>query len=134
MRYLLDTDTCIEVLRGSHRVRERLQLESPDDCGISVVSIFELFAGVERCRRPAEERRKLEAFVAPLHVLPFDLDAALRASRIRWSLEQSGTPIGPYDLLLAAQALALDITVVTGNRREFSRVPDLRLENWTTPD
>lgn len=131
MRYLLDTDTCIEILRGNRRVRERLQSENPDDCGISVVSVFELFAGVERCRRPQEERRKVEAFIAPLHVLPFDLDAALRASKIRWHLEKSGKPIGPYDLLLAAQALTLDVTLVTGNRSEFSRVSDLRLENWT---
>lgn len=131
MRYLLDTDTCIEILRGNRRVRERLQSENPDDCGISVVSIFELFAGVERCRRPEEERRKVEAFLVPLHVLPFDLDASHRASRIRWHLEKVGKPIGPYDLLLAAQALALDVFLVTGNSSEFSRIPGLQLENWT---
>jgi tRNA(fMet)-specific endonuclease VapC len=56
---------------------------------------------------------------------------ALCASKIRWQLEKSGKPISPYDLLLAAQAFALDITLVTGNRSEFSPVPDLRLENWT---
>ncbi len=131
MRYLLDTDTCIEILRSNRRVRDRLQSENPDDWLISVVSVFEPFAGVERCRRPKEERRKVEAFLAPLHLLPFDLDAALRASKIRWHLEKSGKPIGPFDLLLAAQALSLDIALVTGNCGEFARVPDLRLENWT---
>lgn len=130
MKYLLDTDVCIAVLRGYRRVRERLQAVQPDDCGISVVSIFELFSGVERCCRPEEERLKVETFIAPMHVLPFDHDSALRASKVRWHLEKAGLPIGPYDLLLAGQALVLDVTLVTGNIGEFARVPDLVLENW----
>ncbi|HEY5891737.1 MAG TPA: type II toxin-antitoxin system VapC family toxin [Chthoniobacterales bacterium] len=130
MKYLLDTDVCIAVLRGSLRVRERLQAVRPDDCGISVVSIFELLSGVECCRRPEEERRKVETFIAPMHVLPFDQDSALRAAQVRWHLEKVGRPIGPYDLLLAGQALAVDVTLVTGNTTEFARVPNLVLENW----
>lgn len=131
MKYLLDTDTCIEILRGNRCARERLQALSPDDCGVSVVSIFELFSGVERCRHPEEERRKVEVFVDPLHILPFDHDAALFASKIRWHLEKTGRRIGPYDLLLAAQALALGVSLVTGNTDEFARVQDLALENWS---
>jgi len=131
MKCLLDTETCIEILRGNHRVHERLQTESPDNCGVSVISVFELFAGVERCRQPAEERRKIEMFLAPLHVYPFDIESALRASKIRWELERTGKPIGPYDLLIAAQSLVLSVTLVTGNRCEFDRIPGLMLDTWT---
>jgi tRNA(fMet)-specific endonuclease VapC len=130
VKYLLDTDICIAVLRGKSEVRERLRCVSPDDCGVSMVSVFELCSGVERCRRPEEEQRKVEAFLAPLHLLPFDAPSALRAANVRWHLERAGLPIGPYDLLLAGQALALDVAFVTGNTSEFSRVPELRLENW----
>jgi tRNA(fMet)-specific endonuclease VapC len=130
MKYLLDTDTCIAILRGQAGVRERLKGVTPDDCGVSVVSIFELLSGVERCRQPETERRKVETFLGPLHLLPFDFDAAARAARVRWILEKTGTPIGPYDVQLAGQALALDVTLVTGNTGEFARVPELRIENW----
>jgi tRNA(fMet)-specific endonuclease VapC len=130
MKYLLDTDVCVAALRGNPRVRERLQAVQPDDCGVSTVSIFELLSGVERCRRPEGERTKVEALLAPLHLLPFDLAAAAQAARVRWHLEKAGTPIGPYDIQLAGQALALDVTLVTGNINEFARVSDLKLENW----
>jgi len=130
MKYLLDTDTCIAILRGQVNVRERLKNVTPDDCGVSVVSVFELLSGVERCRQPEVERRKVETFLAPLHVLPFDFDAAARTARVRWILEKAGTPIGPYDLQLAGQALSLDVALATGNTGEFTRVPELRLENW----
>jgi len=130
VKYLLDSDTCIAILRGQPRVRERLRSLTPDDCGVSMVSVFELLSGVERCREPEAERRKVETFLAPLHLLPFDLDSAVHAARVRWHLEKAGTPIGPYDLPLAGQALALDVTLVTGNTGEFTRVPGLRIENW----
>ncbi len=130
MRFLLDTDTCIAAMRGRPEVRRRLEAVAPDDCGISFVSVFELYSGVERCRRPENERRKVETFLGPMHLLPFDRDAALRAAGVRWQLERSGQPIGPYDLQLAGQALALDVTLVTGNTYEFTRVPGLRIENW----
>lgn len=132
LKYLLDTDICIAVLRGNSLVRRRLQAVRPDNCGVSMVSVFELFSGVERCRPPEEEGKKVETFLGPLHLLPFDHDAALRAAKVRWHLEKNGQSIGPYDLQLAGQALALDVTFVTGNTGEFSRVPDLRVENWLT--
>lgn len=130
MRYLLDTDVCIAALRGHRDVQARMQSVKPDDCGVSTVTVFELFSGVERCRRPEEERRKVEVFLAPLHVLPFDHPAALQAAEVRRGLEKSGQPIGPYDLQIAAQALALDVVLVTGNVGEFLRVQGLRVEGW----
>lgn len=130
MKYLLDTNVCIAVLRGNLRIRERLQAVRPDDCGVSAISIFELFSGVERCRRPEEERKKVETFLVPLHLLPFDRDSAVRTAKVRWHLEKTGKPIGPYDLQLAGQALSLDVTLVTSNSSEFQRVPELKWENW----
>lgn len=130
MRFLLDTNVCIAVIRGNDRVRQRLETTQPDDCGVSMVSVFELLSGVERCRRPASERRKVEAFLAPLHLLPFDYDSAARAAELRWQLEREGRSIGPYDLQLAGQALALELVLVTSNVGEFARVQDLKWENW----
>lgn len=95
-----------------------------------MVSVFELFAGVERCRDPEREGRKVRAFLEPLHLIPFDWDSALRASAIRWNLEREGKRIGPYDLQLAGQAVALDVVFVTHNTGEFGRIDGLKLEDW----
>jgi tRNA(fMet)-specific endonuclease VapC len=107
-----------------------MQTFAPLDLGISTVTLFELLAGVERCQQPEHERLKVARLIEPLHLIPFDADAAAEAARIRWTLEQKGSPIGPYDLQLAAQALAIDVTLVTHNTREFQRVPGLRLTDW----
>ena len=130
MSYLLDTNTCIAAMRGNESVCARLASLAPDDCGISVVSYYELLAGVERCRNPSAELKKDESFMAPLRVLPFDIPSAAISARIRWELEKKGEIIGPYDLLLAGQAVALDIPLVTRNLREFRRVAGLRVESW----
>lgn len=130
MKYLLDTNVCIAVLRGNPKVIEHLQTLRPEDCGVSTITVFELLSGVERCRHPERERAKVEALLAPLHLLPFDGEAAIRAAEIRGHLERLGQIIGPYDLLLASQALALEVTFVTRNTKEFSRVAGLALEDW----
>ena len=95
-----------------------------------MVTLYELYAGVERCRDPDGERKKVEALVAPIHCLPFDELAARHAARVRWHLQRRGELIGPYDLLLAGQALSLEVTLVTHNTREFERVPGLSFEDW----
>jgi tRNA(fMet)-specific endonuclease VapC len=130
MTRLLDTNVCIAAMRGNVHVQQRLLNFTPSDCGVSSVSLYELLSGVERCRHPAAERQKVEAFIQPLHLLPFDHDAALYAARIRWHLEQNGQIIGPYDLMLAGQALSLGVILVTHNTGEFQRVPGLQLEDW----
>jgi tRNA(fMet)-specific endonuclease VapC len=130
MKYLLDTDTCVSALRGHAGVRARLRAVAPDDCGVSMVSVFELLSRAERCQRPEEEGRKVRIFLAPLHLLPFDYLAAQRAATVRWHLQRSGQPIGPYDLQIAGQALSLEVILVTSNTREFVRVPGLRVEAW----
>ena len=102
----------------------------PSDLGVSMVSVYELFSGVEACRSPARERARVELFLSPLVLIPFDHEAARLAATIRRQLERQGRRIGPYDLLLAGQAMSLDLTLVTENQREFSRIPNLRLESW----
>lgn len=130
MKYLLDTNVCIRVMRGDARVSARMAQATPDDCGVSMISVFELFAGVERCRDPLTEGAKVREFLRPLHLVPFDWDSALKTAVIRWELEKIGRKIGPYDLQLAGQALALDVTLVSHNLREFRRIGGLKVEDW----
>jgi tRNA(fMet)-specific endonuclease VapC len=130
MIYLLDTNVCIAAMRGNTKVMQALATRSPEDCAVSMVSVFELFAVVFRCNDPASEGQKVSTFLAPFHLLPFDWDSALKTAEIRFQLEKSGTKIGPYDLQLCGQALALDLTLVTHNTREFKRVAGLRFEDW----
>ena len=108
----------------------RLESLSPDDCGISSITAFELFAGAEKARNPQAERAKLEQFFSTVDVLDFDEATAMQAAVLRTKLEGFGTPIGPYDLLLAGHALALGLVLVTGNIDEFKRVQGLRIEKW----
>ena len=134
MRYLLDTNVCIAARRGNALVRHRLAGVAPTDCGLSVVSLYELYAGVERCRHPVTERQKVDLFANALHVLPFDRDAAEHTVRTRWHLERQGQTIGPYDLMLAGQALSLGVNPITHNAGEFQRVPGLALADWQAPE
>jgi len=130
MKFLLDTNVCIRAMRGHPPVIARLKQSVPDDCGVSMVTVFELFAGVERCLDPSREAKRVMAFLHPLHLVPFDWDSALKSAAIRAELEKIGKKIGPYDLQLAGQALALDVILVSHNLREFSRVAGLKTDDW----
>ena len=130
MTYLLDTNVCIAAMRGNDQVLRRLRACSPEDFAVSMVSVFELFAGVFRCRDPEGEGLKVTTFLSPYHLLPFDWDSSVKTAEIRFELERAGTRIGPYDLQLCGQARALGLTLVTHNTREFKRVDGLLLEDW----
>lgn len=130
MRYLLDTDCCIAVLSGQRGVLDRLSTLSPDDCAVSAVTAYELFAGAAKARLPERERERLVRFFEMFTVLDFGNDATLRAATVRVDLEKAGTPIGPYDILIAGHALTQDLTLATGNLREFKRIRTLRVEKW----
>ena len=97
---------------------------------ISSVTLFELWTGILHGRGRPRERRELDDLVTKLPVLSLDDNDARRSAEVRSALERRGTPIGPYDMLIAGQALARGLTLVTGNIREFERVDGLRLENW----
>lgn len=131
--YLLDTSICIELIRGrSEGVLRQLRRRKIGTVGISTITLAELQYGVARSSDPARNQIALIHFCAPLEILPFDDRAAAVYGELRVSLERAGQPIGPLDTLLAAHALALDVTFVTANEREFRRVADLRVENWAT--
>ena len=128
MRYLLDTNVIAEILRGNHEVILRLKLHEPQDCAISSVVAAELYYGALRSK---QVERNLEAIDSlPFRVLSFSYDDAVHAAQIREQLASRGTPIGPYDCLIAAQARARNLVLVTHNLREFSRVDGLLLEDW----
>lgn len=130
MKYLLDTNACIRLMRGDGNVRRHLSSKAPDDCAVSMVTVFELFSGVEKCADPRKEALKVRRLLDAFHLLPFDWDSALHTAKIRGHLERIGKIIGPYDLQLAGQSLALELILVTHNTREFSRVPGLSVEDW----
>lgn len=129
MTWLLDTNVLIHAARGRPpAVRARLQGESPDDVAVSSITIAELWYGAEKSASPARKRDAWKAVLEPFQVLAFDRDAAEQHGRIRYLLRHK--PIGERDLLIAAIALAHDLTLVTHDAAEFSRVPRLRVEDW----
>ena len=131
MIYLLDTNICIYALKNHPpEVLARLKEVGRAAVAVSVITVLELRQGAEKSREAARVHEKLDLFLGPLDILPFDEEAALAGARLRAQLEQQGRPIGDLDSLIAAQALALDLTVVTNNRREFDRVPGLKVVNW----
>lgn len=131
MTYLLDTNICIYIMRQHPRqVFERFRALGVGRVGISSISVAELSYGVAKSPRAAQNARALDEFLYPLTVHAFDKPAAHAYGQLRASLERQGTPIGANDLFIAAHALSLGATLVTNNLSEFSRIPDLKLEQW----
>lgn len=132
LRYLLDTNLCIRVLRDRPPgLRERFNLNADALC-ISMVVLTELLHGAAKSSRPEHNRQEVERFAAKLEVLPFDAAAADHAADVRATLERMGQPIGGYDVLIAGHARSRGLIVVTGNLSEFQRVAGLRSEDWLT--
>ena len=133
MKYLLDTDTGRGLIRRrSPALLERLTAFSPEEIGVSAITVAELQFGAQRSSQPQRNLEALELFLLPLTIVDFDFDAATRSGGLRSDLEMRGQPIGPYDMLIASQALSLELTLVSNKTREFSRVTGLRIENWLT--
>ncbi|HVB87187.1 MAG TPA: type II toxin-antitoxin system VapC family toxin [Candidatus Dormibacteraeota bacterium] len=134
MIYLLDTNVCIALIDGrppAARTRLALALAAGAELVVSAVAVFELSYGIGKSARPNENAERVERFLAgPISVLPFDREDAEAAGAIRSVLEKAGRPIGPFDLLMAGQAVRRNWTLVTANRREFSRVKGLVWEDW----
>jgi tRNA(fMet)-specific endonuclease VapC len=132
---LLDTNVCVEIIRGRpERTRDRFRHEVKEgtELFVSTVTCFELWYGAEKSDRPDVNRRGVETFLSgPLQVLDFNEGDSRIAGSIRTTLELQGKMIGPFDTLVAGQALRHNLTIVTANIREFSRVKGLRIENWT---
>ena len=130
--FLLDTNICIYLMKNTYpALTASLLAKDPPEIMISSVTVFELEYGSSKSNWGERTRSNLYAFLSPFTVLPFDAKDAVTAGQIRAYLVKLGTPIGPYDLQIAAQGLARDLTVITHNTSEFSRIPGLRMEDWT---
>lgn len=131
MTYLLDANACIHLINGtSPALLERFRQKSPASLRMSSVVRAELTFGARNSTRAAENLRLVEAFWEPFVSLPFDDGGAEHYGSIRADLKRQGRLIGSNDLLIAATALAHNVTLVTHNTREFERVPGLKLEDW----
>jgi len=131
MRYLLDTNICIYLIkRRPSEVLERFSQHSPQDVAISTITLFELQYGIEKSQYRKRSESALAKFLLPLNLIDLDRSSAIEAAAIRAQLEKKGMPIGPYDLLIAGLALSQGMILVTNNTQEFERIVGLHLENW----
>ncbi|MDP9191294.1 MAG: type II toxin-antitoxin system VapC family toxin [Acidobacteriota bacterium] len=128
--FLLDTDTCIYALKQNASVLDRLLSKSRQDIAVSAISEGELRTGAAKSSSPVRTIRLIENFLQPLTIVDFTSEDAIAYAQVRAKLERAGTPIGPLDTLIAAQAVARQLIVVSNNEREFRRVAGLRVENW----
>jgi len=129
--YLIDTNICIALRKEDPVVFGRLSAIEPTEVSVSSITVFEMRHGAANSSRPDENNAVLDHFFSFFTVLPFDETDAMASGKIRADLKRRGTPIGPFDTLIAGQALARDLVVVTNNRREFDRVEGLVVEDWT---
>ncbi len=127
---VLDTNTLIYFFKGMGAVAENLFSISPQLIGIPAIVLYEIEYGIALSSSPAKRRKQLGELVSLVNILPFGVSEAAHAAKIRAGLEKKGHPIGPYDVLIASTALAVNGTLVTRNTREFKRVPNLQLADW----
>lgn len=132
MKYMLDTNICIYVIK--HKPPEAIKnflKHDPDDMCISSITYCELMHGVEKSQAKERNRLAVTLFLSAISILSFDSHAAEEYGKIRADLERKGTPIGPMDMLIAGHARSEGLILVTNNTREFFRVEDIEIEDWT---
>jgi tRNA(fMet)-specific endonuclease VapC len=132
MKFLLDTDTCVYALKQYPAVLKHLLAQSREDIAVSVITEAELRTGAAKSTSGAKTLRLIENFLRPLGIVEFTSSDAASYAQVRTKLERAGTPIGPLDTLIAAQAVARKLVLVSNNEGEFSRVAGLRFENWSS--
>ncbi|MBE3125095.1 MAG: type II toxin-antitoxin system VapC family toxin [Acidobacteria bacterium] len=131
MRFMLDTDSCIALIkRKAASVLRRLTSLAPGEAGISTITLAELRYGVAKSAQMEKNRLALDEFLLPLELADFDEPTAESYGMVRAALEKAGTPIGPLDTQIGAHALSLGAILVTHNSREFLRIPGLTVEDW----
>ena len=132
MPYFLDTNICINIIRKkSPQLLKKLVSHDISKIAISTITLSELEYGLEKSVDPNRNKLALIEFLALITVLPYDDQAAYMYGKIRALLEKKGNLIGPLDMLIGAHALASKATLVTNNRREFERIPGLKVEDWS---
>jgi tRNA(fMet)-specific endonuclease VapC len=132
MKFLLDTDMCIYALKQNPTVLNQLLAHSREDVGLSVITEAELRTGAAKSTAAAKTLRLVENFLRPLGIVEFTSSDAVSYAQVRAKLERGGTPIGPLDTLIAAQAVGRKLILVSNNEREFGRVAALHIENWAS--
>lgn len=132
MLYMFDTNICIYlIIKRSDALLNRMRVFRTGEIGVSVMTVAELQYGVSESASKERNQAALEAFLLPLDIAEFTVEAAVVYGQVRAGLERQGRPIGPLDTMIAAHALSLDVPLITNNTREFERVEGLRLEDWT---
>jgi tRNA(fMet)-specific endonuclease VapC len=131
VNFLLDTDTCIYALKQNVHVIGRLLTTARTDVVVSVITEAELRTGAAKSSSPVRTLGLVENFLSPITRIEFTSEDAISYALVRSKLERAGTPIGPLDTLIAAQALARQLVLVSNNEREFRRVAGLTVENWS---
>lgn len=132
MSYLLDTDICIYILNGaSDALKKRFRGVMRQRLCVSSLTEAELCYGALHSARPQANQERIQAFLDPLEILPFDSRAAREFAQVKQTLVKQGLPSGAIDMLIAATALAGNLTLVTNNVKHFKAIPGLRVENWT---
>ena len=133
IRHLFDTNAVIALIgRRSDALLARVEASDPGSIAVSSIAAHELWYGAYRSQKVAFNLETLRLLFTDLPILDFDPEDARTAGEIRADLARQGTPIGPYDVLIAGQARARDVTLITNNTGEFLRVANLKLEDWTT--
>jgi len=128
--FLLDTNTLIYFFKGMGNVSLNLLQTPPNEISIPSIVLFELEVGIAKSTSPKKRKQQLATFLSIVDVLPFGAFEAKQAAQIRAVLEKQGKPIGPYDILIAATAIANGATLVTHNTKEFGRIENLLIEDW----
>jgi tRNA(fMet)-specific endonuclease VapC len=130
--YLLDTNICIYALKNKPEVvMKHIERAGYQNIFMSTIVLSELYFGAENSSKPRYNRKILDHFVSPFKVISFDLDSANIYGKIRAELKKTGKLIGLMDMLIAATALSNDMVLVTNNEKEFNRISDLNVENWS---
>jgi len=130
MNYLLDTNIIIYALKNEAKIKSKLKSHSSDNVYMSSITFYELYYGAYKSKLLSKNIETIELLSTAFNILPFTYEDSICAGEIRASLEKKGKTIGPYDILLAAQALSNVMTLVTNNDREFKRIKNLCIENW----
>lgn len=132
MRYLLDTNICIYIAKKKpQHLLSRFERLNTGDTAMSLVTYLELVYGAYKSERTDDNLSTIQQLVSFIPVLSLDISVAHHYGRVRTELERKGTPIGAYDLMIACHAMSMELTLVTNNTREFSRIPGLRVTDWT---
>ena len=134
LHYLLDTDTCVGWLRGNEPVRRRLAMVGPTATAISIMTLAELRYGAACSAHPEQNHQAIDSFLTGVTVVGLDLTAARAFGDIKAALRAQGMLLEDADLLVAATALAYQLTLVTNNTQHFARISDLVIENWLDTD